>query len=156
MGLGRKRFERVVENADELSTLPEIQQLVGRSTQEWSREEWPFFEILGYVARRAHSEVTGREDSLGDALRAHEGYRIPSGPRPTGERWGFEDEAETGRRLPRLSLMFPLSSLGSRDARSREAIERLLAERGQTLAEFVAQFTERPGKVDRQGEGAPE
>jgi hypothetical protein len=36
--------------------------------------------------------------------------------------------------------MFPLTDRATRDQRGREAFERLLAERGQTVEEFIAEF----------------
>ena len=69
-----------------------------------------------------------------------QGHHSPSDPNPTGERWDFEDPAEAAQRLPRLSWMFSLTDRATRDQRGREAFERMLADRGQTEEEFIAEF----------------
>jgi hypothetical protein len=144
VGLGRDAFERVVADPDNLASLPEVVGLAGRPVDDWSHDEWPDWESLSYVAWEAYERVTGEEEGLSDAMEA-QGHHSPSDPDPTGERWDFEAPAEAAQRLPRLSWMFPLTDRATRDQRGREVFERMLAERGQTEEEFIAEFLGRGG-----------
>jgi hypothetical protein len=139
IGLGRDAFELAMADPDNLASVPEVVGLVGRPVDAWQDDEWPQLESLGYVAWEAYEQVTGEEEGLYDAMEAR-GHHSPTDPNPTGERWDFEDPAEAAHRLPRLSWMFPLTDRATRDQRGREAFERLLAERGQTEEEFIAEF----------------
>jgi hypothetical protein len=139
IGLGRDAFEWAVANPDNLASLLEVVGLAGRPVDDWSNDEWPHWESLSYVAWEAYKQVTGEEEGLYDAMEA-QGHHSPSDPDPTGERWDFEDPAKAAQRLPRLSWMFPLTDRATRDQRGREVFERLLAERGQTEEEFIAEF----------------
>jgi Protein of unknown function (DUF4240) len=127
-------LDRVRRRAD-----TEVLQLVGRPVDDWSQEDWPDWESLSYVAWEAYEQVTGEEEGLSGAMEA-QGHHSPSDPDPTGERWDFEDPAEAALRLPRLSWMFPLTDRATRDQRGREAFDRMLADRGQTEEEFIAEF----------------
>jgi hypothetical protein len=139
IGLGHDAFERAVANPDNLASLPEVIRLAGRPVDDWSHDDWPDWESLSYVAWEAYEQLTGEEEGLSDAMEA-QGHHSPSDPDPTGERWDFEDPAEAAQRLPRLSWMFPLTDRATRDQRGREAFERMLAQRGQTEEEFIAEF----------------
>ena len=59
-----------------------------------------------YAASRAHSHLTGQEDSLYDALAAR-GHISRSIPAPTDSTWDFDNLTEIQRRLPRLAGLFP-------------------------------------------------
>jgi hypothetical protein len=74
------------------------------------------------------------------------GEQFRSSPDPAGDWWDVEDPAEAERWLPRLSWMFPLTDRATRDQRGREAFERMLAQRGQTEEEFIAEFLGRPDR----------
>jgi hypothetical protein len=119
MGLGRAAFEAAVNDADVLAYAPEILRLAGRPRAAWSagdRPGWPALDTLGL---EAYELVTGPSDDYGDAFYAavraadpsgHAGAPpVPYGGRdPSGSRWTARDEEEAARRLPRLSVMFPL------------------------------------------------
>jgi hypothetical protein len=139
IGLGRDAFERAVANPDNLASLPEVVGLAGRPVDDWSNDEWPRWEALSYVAWEAYEQVTGEEEGLYDAMEAR-GHHSPTGPHPTGEDWDVQDPAEAARRLPRLSWMFPLTNRAPRQQRGHAVLERLLAERGQTEEEFLAEL----------------
>jgi len=158
IGLGRQAFEQAVADPDNLASHPEVLRLVGRPVDAWSNDEWPEWESLSYVAWEAYEQVTGEEEGLYDAMEAR-GHHSPTDPNPTGEDWEVEDPAEAARRLPRLSRLFPLTDRAIRDQRGREVVERMLAERdpreraaakeafdrmlaerGQTAEEFIAEF----------------
>lgn len=94
---------------------------------------------MNYLARNAYDLVTGQDEGIFDAMEAR-GHHSGHDPDPTGDRWDFEDPAEAGRRLPRLSQIFPLTNRSERDRRGRAAFERLLAEKGQTEEEFCAEI----------------
>jgi Protein of unknown function (DUF4240) len=139
IGLGRDALERVVVDPDNLASLPEVVGLAGRPMGDWSSDDRPDWEALGSVAWAAYEQVTGEEEGIFDAMEPR-GHHSPSDPDPTGQRWDFEDPAEAARRLPRLSWMFPLTDRATRDQRGREAFEHMLAARGQTEEEFIAEF----------------
>ena len=137
VGLGREAFELAVEDPDNLAGVAEVVRLAGRPTDAWQPDEWPDWESLDYVAVEAYEQVTGSDIHDAAVVRDHD-WR--SSPRPSDARWDFEDPVEAARRLPRLSWMFPLTDRATRDQRGREAFEGMLAERGQTEEEFIAQF----------------
>jgi hypothetical protein len=76
VGLGRDPFERVADNPDSRADVPQIPRLAGRPSSDWSREEWPEWELLNYVARNAYERATGQEDGLDNALEAQGLHRI--------------------------------------------------------------------------------
>ena len=150
IGLGREAFELAMAHPDNLASLPEVVALMGRPMEAWDHDEWPDWQGLYSVAWAAYEQVTEGQD-LYDAIEARSDDR-PLGPLPAGEGWNFDDSAENELRLPRLSWMFPLTDLATRDQRGREAFEQLLAERRQTEEEFIQDFlgggaypTEPPG-----------
>jgi hypothetical protein len=65
VGLGRETFERVIADPEALLEIPEVIALVGlgntRSTLRWTNDEWPEFELLGYVVFKPYKERTGLE-----------------------------------------------------------------------------------------------
>jgi hypothetical protein len=86
--------------------VPSVRALAGRRPSQWADAEWPEWEELDYVARRVHDQVTGRENSIYDALAAG-GHLSRSTPAPTDPVWDFDNVTEIQRRLPRLASLFP-------------------------------------------------
>jgi hypothetical protein len=147
IGLGRQAFERIAIDPDELAELPAVQRLAGRAPDGWAEDEWPQWESLDYVANQAHERRTGREDSLDDALKARGyEYRCGSSPDPSDAGWNFDDPSAVIRRLPRLSRLFTLSPRSARAARGKAALAQVLAERGQTEEEFMAELQQGAGQ----------
>ncbi|WNI16247.1 DUF4240 domain-containing protein [Actinacidiphila sp. ITFR-21] len=116
VGLGRPVFEAALTDADVLAYAPEVLRLSGCPRAAWTDDAWPQWESLGYLAPSAYEELVGGFDDCGDAfyadVRALRGTpaRNPPGLTPAGSRWSVLDEAESARRLPRLTAMFPLGS----------------------------------------------
>jgi hypothetical protein len=137
IGLGRDVFERVTETPDLLAGVPEVRRLAGRPMSDWSDTEFPQWESFNYLARQVYEQLTGTEDGLDDALRTRD-HETPNDTAPTDPSWNFEDPTEIVRRLPHLAALFPRTGLADRERRYRAAFEDLLAERGQTEAEFFA------------------
>jgi len=107
VGLGRDTFGRAVLDPDTLADAPEVLALTGRHWRTWG-EDWPGWELLDYVASEAYGLVTGDSEDFYAALEDQRNeYAVGSGL--TGERWNVRDEDEATHRLPRLSVMFPLS-----------------------------------------------
>lgn len=113
VGLGRPVFEAAVHDPDALAYAPEVLRLSGLPRDAWG-EDWPVWPSLGDLAVHAYEAATGACDD-GDSffrattalLDADRPYRMrPS--TPSGSRWSVLDEPEAVRRLPRLSMMFPL------------------------------------------------
>ncbi|MFF8534376.1 DUF4240 domain-containing protein [Streptomyces sp. NPDC015532] len=111
VGLGGQIFGRAVLDPDALADAPEVLALTGRSWRDWG-EDWPGWELLDYVASEAYGLATGDPDPCGDrfhaAVRAQRGEHLVGRRVLAGERWNVRDEADATRRLPRLSVMFPL------------------------------------------------
>lgn len=125
MGLGRAVFEAAANDPDVLAYAPEVFRLVGRPRAAWSAEDRPAWLSLDTLGLEAYELATGPSDDFGDAFYAavraaqreaaaaagHAGAPplAPYGSRdPSGRRWTARDEEEAARRLPRLSVMFPL------------------------------------------------
>ncbi|MEU9321800.1 DUF4240 domain-containing protein [Streptomyces sp. NPDC048295] len=112
VGLGKEAFGRAVLDPDALADTPAVMRLTGRTWRSWG-DDWPGWESLDYVALEAFGLVTGDPDECGDAfyaaVRTRRGEHAV-GQGPTGKRWNVWDEEEAARRLPRLSVMFPLSA----------------------------------------------
>ncbi|MCC9709843.1 DUF4240 domain-containing protein [Streptomyces sp. MNU76] len=108
VGLGRDAFDRAVRDPDSLADVPGVRRLAGRPPQDWEDEEVLEWEELDYVAVRAWEHVTGRtEDDFYDALENLVGGDADLTD-PAGERWDARDDEQSHRRLPRLSVLFPL------------------------------------------------
>lgn len=140
VGLGRETFERIVRDPDELAEVPEVRRLVGRSPRDWAEAEWPAWESLGYLADRMYERNAETDDERHaeiDDERPEESDERPGAGASTGpevlsdERWDFDDPAEAGRRLPRLTALFPTTGAGRRRGFDAE-----LAARNQTPADF--------------------
>lgn len=99
---GRERFTRAVADPDSLADVP----IVVRMARD--DDGWIGCEPFNYAAGEAYERRTGRSDAFQAAMEAALGERdIPDGPlRAAGDNWDPEDEAETRRRLPRLSALF--------------------------------------------------
>ncbi|WP_329177903.1 DUF4240 domain-containing protein [Streptomyces sp. NBC_01477] len=123
IGLGRAVFEAAVNDPDVLAYAPEVSRLAGRPRAGWSAEDRPGWPALDTLGLEAYELATGPAEDFGDAfyaaVRASQGAAAdvpgrtwspaPSGGRdPAGRRWTARDEEEAARRLPRLSVMFPL------------------------------------------------
>jgi hypothetical protein len=88
ISLGRKMYERVVDDPDNLADI-------------YDRPDVPYLQAEGfeYVAGEIYEEATGQEMIL---------PKQPRSPKePAGERWDFDDKEETGRRLPKLVKKLP-------------------------------------------------
>ncbi|MDN3245492.1 MULTISPECIES: DUF4240 domain-containing protein [unclassified Streptomyces] len=110
VGLGRDAFSRALADPDSLADVPEVQCLVGRPREMWN-DDWPGWESLDYVAMEAYGSLTGVDDDCSDAfyedVEAEQGDEGSSSG-PLGQRWDVRREDEAARKLPRLSVMFPL------------------------------------------------
>ncbi|MFI6298840.1 DUF4240 domain-containing protein [Nonomuraea sp. NPDC050790] len=105
VGLGRETFERVAREPDALVDVPAVRRLVlmTRKRQTWTREDWPTFEALDYVAMRAWEQATGKgHEELAEALTSR-GFELFAMPNPTDEAWELDDAEEKARRLPRIT-----------------------------------------------------
>ncbi|GGT39139.1 DUF4240 domain-containing protein [Streptomyces chromofuscus] len=112
VGLGRDAFSRALADPDSLADVPEVQYLVGRPREMWN-DDWPGWESLDYVAMEVYGVLTGVDNDCGDAfyeaVEAEQGDGEGSSG-PLGQRWDVRREDEAARKLPRLSVMFPLRS----------------------------------------------
>ncbi|MFE9915683.1 DUF4240 domain-containing protein [Micromonospora sp. NPDC005553] len=106
IGQGQRWWQHVAQNPDNLADLPAVRALAGRSLWERADAEWPHWEELAYVASSAYDHITGREDSLYEALDAR-GHRPYFDPAPIDEPWDSDSLAEIEQRLPRLMRLFP-------------------------------------------------
>jgi hypothetical protein len=110
VGLGRDAFSRALADPDSLADVPEVQCLVGRPREMWN-DDWPEWESLDYVAMEAYRGLTGVDDDCSEAfyedVEAEQGDGEGSSG-PLGQRWDVRREDEAARKLPRLSVMFPL------------------------------------------------
>ena len=116
IGLGRPVFEAAVSDPDVLAYAPEVLRLSGRPREAWTDEEQPQWESLSALAPRAYEQVAGPFDDCGDAFYAAaqavldaEAPAVPASSGLRGRRWSVLDEPESARRLPRLTVMFPLT-----------------------------------------------
>ncbi|MFJ8629196.1 DUF4240 domain-containing protein [Streptomyces sp. NPDC093568] len=110
VGLGRDAFSRALADPDSLADVPEVQRLRGRPREMWN-DDWPEWESLDYVAMAAYGGLTGIDDDCSEAF--HEAVEAEQGDAegswgPLGQRWDVRREDEAARKLPRLSVMFPL------------------------------------------------
>lgn len=137
---GRAAYEQVVADPDSLAGLPVIRRLATRPTEAWTDDEWPEWEALSGLPAEAYALVTGDADGLRRARLAD----ASSGPADPLDGRGAHstacaDQPVEPYALPRLAALFPVTDgPARRQARGRAVFERLLAERGQTAAEFLA------------------
>ncbi|MDQ0775618.1 hypothetical protein QF026_004084 [Streptomyces aurantiacus] len=110
VGLGRDAFFKALADPDSLADNPEVQCLMGRPREMWN-DDWPEWESLDYVAMEAYGGLTGVDDDCSEAfyedVEAEQGD-LEGSSGPLGQRWDVRREDEAGRKLPRLSVMFPL------------------------------------------------
>lgn len=121
VGLGRDAFRRAVADPDSLADTPEVQRLMGRPRETW-KDDWPEWECLDYVAREAYEVLTGADGDCGDAFHAAVDAEQSEGEGssgPAGQRWNVRREDEAARKLPRLSVMFPLRSFAGSGSPAR-------------------------------------
>ena len=98
IGQGQHWYQLAARNPDNLAGIPAVRALAGRRRSQWADAEWPEWEELAYVASRAHSHLTGQEESLYDALDAR-GHVFRSSPAPIH----YEFAPATLRRLVLLA-----------------------------------------------------
>ncbi|MFJ4337780.1 DUF4240 domain-containing protein [Streptomyces sp. NPDC088915] len=115
VGQGRKAYEAVLADPDELADLPEVRALVGRHHDDWDDDEWPEWEELDYVAQDAYDELTGQEDDDGEEFldaveEAEEAEEADEEGEEDEERGASGPE---GWALPRLAALFPPGPSGS-------------------------------------------
>jgi hypothetical protein len=93
--LGRDTFSRAVADPDTLADLPVVTRM--------SRDGvgWVGYESLSCPIKDAYRRITGETESFRRGLKAFS-KTLPVLKNPMGERWDFDDEQETRRRLPRL------------------------------------------------------
>jgi hypothetical protein len=98
VGLGRRVLANACADPDSLADVPEIRALVG-NIGHWSEQDWPEWESLNYVARRAYDDATGRDDEgLLAALEARD-HVSPEDPDPP-------DDPDVAHVWPRLTALF--------------------------------------------------
>lgn len=117
VGLGRPVFEAAVSDPDVLAYAPEVLRLSSRPRTAWTGADLPRWTTLTALAPRAYEDVTGAFEDCGDGFHAAAQALLaaetaPARPAPAGRRWSVLDEAESARRLPRLTVMFPLPADG--------------------------------------------
>ncbi|MEV0591153.1 DUF4240 domain-containing protein [Nonomuraea cavernae] len=119
ISLGRATFEDVADCPDCLIELPEVLRLlerkrlyysakIKRRRPAWTEEEYPEFELLGYVAYSAYERFGREVDGLHAAVQARDidsGFPLIPAIEETrqGEKWDLEDDREVLRRLPRIA-----------------------------------------------------
>ncbi|WP_328914279.1 MULTISPECIES: DUF4240 domain-containing protein [unclassified Streptomyces] len=122
VGLGRPVFEAAVADPDVLAYAPEVLRLSGRPREAWAAADRPQWESLAHLAPRAYERLTAPFTDFGDAFHAAARDLLEAeleaagatgsvrrAAAPRGRRWSALDEAESRRRLPRLTAMFPLT-----------------------------------------------
>lgn len=139
ISLGRDAFDKVMECADHIIDLPEVQRLfelsrtftrrqVSRSKDGgirlirltrtrrvcWPDEDWPGFELFSYAATHAYKQVMGSDRAHpAEALQArgiNSAFPFLSFiAQPNGEEWDFSDSVELMRRLPRLARHYGIA-----------------------------------------------
>lgn len=130
IGLGDSAFTQVTRQPDDLAQLPEVQRLAGRPMSDWAEDEWPGWESLNYVAAEAYERLTGDNDGFYDELRRSSGDSRAH-ETLTDENWDFDDPAEAGLRLPKITMLFPQT-----EHQSRQQFDQELSAKGLTPADF--------------------
>jgi hypothetical protein len=103
IGLGRDGCARVAADPDSLAALPAVRRLAGRPVRDWAPSEWPAWESLAYAADTAYDVALGYRANIYAAARE---MAPPAAARPD-DRWDYDDDAASARRLPRLTRLFP-------------------------------------------------
>jgi hypothetical protein len=104
VGLGRDVFEQVASDPDSLADVPQVRRLAGRPRSSWADDEWPDWELLNHVARKACQRITGEEDRLFKALESR-GLHFACYPTPGDDPWDYNDPGQLRARLPRLTAL---------------------------------------------------
>ena len=95
IGLGRHVLANACADPDSLANVPEVRVLASNG----SGEDWPEWEALNYVARRAYDRATGRDDQgLVAALEAR-GHVVAGDPAPS-------DDPDVEYVWPHLTALF--------------------------------------------------
>lgn len=103
VALGRATFEAALRDPDSLAEHPLVREIAAADdTRRLGREE------LIYAAGKAYSEATGQDEITFFDLVAAEAEDVDDQPsdETAGNAWDGSEEAETRRRLPRLSALF--------------------------------------------------
>ena len=98
IGLGQRVLANACADPDSLADVPEVRALVG-NVGGWSDEDWPEWESLNYVARKAYDRATGRDDDGLIVALETRGHVSPADPDPP-------DDREVAYVWPRLSELF--------------------------------------------------
>ncbi len=105
IGLGREAFADVLASADALADLPQARRLAGRARGDWTSDEWPGWEKLGYAASYAYERL-GFDDADDFYDLMQERPKPGERRRLADERWDLDDPTEAAQRLPRLTGLF--------------------------------------------------
>jgi hypothetical protein len=97
--LGQGAFDRALADPDSLAGLPVVTRM------SVDGKGWLGYESLSYLIKDAYRGAAGETGSLEARIEsALKDIGRPEGP--MGERWDFDDDQETRRRLPRLAALF--------------------------------------------------
>jgi hypothetical protein len=117
VALGRPTFEAALANPDSLADHPLVREIAAANDPRWLGRE----DVL-FVASHAYSEVTGEDAVTFFDFAENLREDTPDEPEPPDEEdWDVADEAQTRRRLPKLSELFYERSMRNR----RRALDRL-------------------------------
>jgi len=116
VALGRPAFEAALANPDSLADHPMVREIATANDPRWLGRE----DVL-FVASHAYSQVTGEDAVTFFDFAENLRDEVPDVPEPEGADWDVADEAQTRRRLPKLSELFYERSMRNR----RRALDRL-------------------------------
>jgi hypothetical protein len=115
VALGRATFERAAGDPDSLAEHPLVREIAQANDPRWlGREDLLFVASHAYAAVTGEPEITFYE--YAESLREGEAPEVAD-----SAEWEITDEAETRRRLPRLSQLFYERSMRNR----KRALEKL-------------------------------
>jgi Protein of unknown function (DUF4240) len=115
VALGRATFERAASDPDSLADHPLVREIATAKDPRWlGREDLLFVASHAYAAVTGEPEITFYE--YAESLRDGEAPEVAD-----SAEWEITDEAETRRRLPRLSQLFYERSMRNR----KRALEKL-------------------------------
>jgi hypothetical protein len=117
VALGRRAFEAAIADPDSLADHPLVREIATARDPRWLGREDMLF-----VASHAYADVTGEDEvtfyDFAESLRGPDFSPVVAEP---DVEWEITDEAETRRRLPKLSSMFYERSMRNR----RRALDKL-------------------------------